>query len=156
MANTKHIEGERLLAECPNCANPPHEGDCKRSPGPRLELTRAERNALGDEATKAARNKRAAPEVKCKSFHGAQVEFRDGRAVCPDCDTPLVWVKASQLQSAMRPDPRLAELLAAALEGANWVEIATDSEEWPSATLADMNACIVRLRAAVADFGEGK
>lgn len=53
-------------------------------------------------------------------------------------------------------DP-LAELLAAALEGANWVEIATDSEEWPSATLADMNACIVRLRAAVAAFDpEGK
>lgn len=139
--------------ECPNCANPPHEGGCKRSMGPKRtwgfsshahvssadpnrcqycgwsrdsahhlpeptgaqvdiepEFTRAERNASGDEATKAARKNRAAPEVKCKSFHGAQVEFRDGKVVCPDCDTPLVWVKASQLQSAMRPDPRLAEL----------------------------------------------
>lgn len=67
------------------------------------------------------------------------------------CEGALVEATALK-----RHQERLAELLAAALEGANWVEIATDSEEWPSATLADMNACIVRLRAAVADFGEGK
>lgn len=178
------MEDARMMASrpCPKCSEPPRtlEPTCAEewpaTPGAILnferaepELTRAERNALGDEACKAMRKGRkkipldlpvVAGRMDCSIRDHEQACLvlldQEQRKISPDnriiatlCDSVKMGREWAE-RVRQRPDPRLAELLAAARDAAQLlVAIAAKSDPNPG-FLDQADDLAERLRAAIA------
>lgn len=165
-ARTPYFNRPGAIWPCPDCSRPaelsrtpePEPGQAwlmnskLRGDGGDPELTRAERNALGDEAMKAAQ-KPAMSREEAKEFLKGVVERVRSRGLRPDPRLAELERENVRLVALLLPSypkftqAKLEELLAAAREAADLIE-----QEYG----CGQSKTEKRLRAVVAAFEEGK